>query len=299
MPARAPLRVWVVLAAGLLAISFSPILVRYASAAPGQALAVWRTVFAAVLLMPIAWGKARHEIRALTRRARVLIGLAGVMLGLHFIAWIESLYYTSVASASVLVTTSPLFIAVLGFVVLRERLTVRTMGAIGGAVVGAALIGLADAGDGVFPQAALGNGLALAGALLVAVYLLIGRAVRQHTNFLAYLFPLYATAALTTLVAALVRGVPLAQPWPILGLCLLMAVGPQLLGHGSFNYAVRYLPAALLGLLSLIEPIGASLLAFGLFGEVPRPLALVGMAIVLGAIALAFVRRRSGPPGDR
>ena len=146
MMSRTPLRVWVVLAAGLLAISWSPILVRYASAAPGQALAFWRTVFAALLLAPVAGLKARRAMRALTRRDLMLIGAAGVMLGLHFIAWIESLYYTSVASASVLVTTSPLFIAVLGFLVLRERLTVRTMAAIGGAVVGAALIGMADAG---------------------------------------------------------------------------------------------------------------------------------------------------------
>ena len=122
--------------------------------------------------------------------------------------------------------------------------------------------------------------------------------MRQHTAFLAYLFPLYAIAALTTLVAALIRGVPLMQPWPILALCLLMALGPQLVGHGSLNYAVRYLPAALLGLLSLMEPIGASLFAYGLFGEVPPLLALVGMGIVLGAVAVAFTGRRSGPPED-
>ena len=123
------------------------------------------------------------------------------------------------------------------------------------------------------------------------MYLLIGRAVRQRVDFLAYLLPLYAVAALTCLLVALVRGVALAQPPAILGLCLLMALGPQLLGHGSFNYAVRYLPAALLGLLSLTEPIVASLLALVLFGEQPAPLALAGMALVLASIAVVFGRR--------
>jgi drug/metabolite transporter (DMT)-like permease len=192
----------------------------------------------------------------------------------------------------VLVTTSPLFIAALGWVFLRERLSARTVLAIAAAVTGGVLIGLADARAGAFPRAALGNALALSAAVLFSVYLLIGRAVRQRTGFLAYLLPLYVVAALTCLGAALLRGVDLAQPLPVLGLCLLMALGPGLLGHGSFNYAVRYVPAALLGLLGLTEPVLASLLAFALFGERPPPLAVAGMAVVLLSVATVFVRRR-------
>lgn len=286
-----PLRVWLVLAAGLSVLGSSAILVRFASDAPGLALATWRTVFSVALVAPVALAKARPELRRLPRRDLALIAAAGVLLGLHFIAWITALYHTSVASASVLVTTSPLFIAALGYVFLRERLRVRTVFAIAAAVFGGALIGLADARAGAFPRAALGNGLALLAALLFSVYILIGRAVRQRADFLAYLLPLYVFAAVTCAAAALLRGVPLGQPWPILGLCLLMALGPQLLGHGAFNFAVRYLPAALLGLLSLTEPIVASLLALVLFGEAPPLLALAGMVLVLVSIALVFWRR--------
>lgn len=293
MKEHVPLRVWLVLTAGLAVLGTSAILIRFASDAPGLAVAVWRTVFAAVLLVPVGIVKARKEIRLLPRRDVLLIGLAGVLLGLHFIVWIESLYHTSVASASVLVTTSPLFIAIFGYLVLRERLRTRTVVAILVAVGGAALIGLAETRAGVFPNALWGNGLALSAALLFAVYILIGRAVRRRTAFLAYLLPLYLVAALTCLAVALVRGVPLAQPPSVLGLCLLMALGPQLLGHGAFNYAVRYLPAALLGLLSLTEPIGASLLALVLFGEIPTVLALVGMFVVMSAIAFVFARKHS------
>lgn len=289
----APLRVYLALGLGLVSFGTSAILVRFAAEAPGPAVAAWRTAFAVLLLAPVALPRIGPELRRLGRRDLALVLGAGVVLGLHFVLWIESLYHTSVASASVLVVMSPLFIAVLGWVVLRERLSARTLAAIVVGVAGAALIGLADAEAGAFPRAALGNALALGAALLVSVYLLIGRAVRQRISFLAYLFPLYAAAAATTLAAALASGVPLVQPWPVLGLCLLMALLPQLLGHGSYNYAVKYVPAALLGLLSLAEPVMASALALALFGEMPGPLALAGMALVLGSIAVVFGRRRA------
>ena len=288
---KTPRQATFALVAGLASLGLSAILIRYGTSAPALALAVWRTGFATILLAPFALPKIGPEVRQFTGRDWGLIVAAGVILGLHFIVWIESLYHTSVASASVLVTTSPLFIAVLGFIFLRERLSRRTVIAIIVAVAGAGLIGFGDASEGAFPNAVLGNGLALSASLLMAVYLLIGRAVRQHTSFLAYLFPLYATSAATTLVAALVRGTDLIQPWPILALCLAMAIFPQLVGHGSFNYAVKYFPAALLGLLSLSEPIVSSALALVLFSEVPGPLALVGMAVVLGAIAVVFAPR--------
>jgi drug/metabolite transporter (DMT)-like permease len=286
-----PRRAVLALVVGLVSLGLSPILVRYGTSAPGLALAVWRTVFAVVLLAPIALPRIGPEVRGFSRREWGLILTAGFFLGVHFIVWIESLYHTSVASASVLVTTSPLFIAVLGYVVLKERLARRTVVAIVVAVAGAVLIGLGDAEEASFPNATLGNTLALTASLLVAVYLLIGRAVRQHTSFLAYLFPLYATAALTILAIALLRGTPLAQPWPILALCLAMAVLPQLVGHGSFNYAVKYFPAALLGLLTLSEPVVATGLAYVLFGEVPGLLALIGIIVVLASIAVVFAPR--------
>ncbi|MFN3596700.1 MAG: DMT family transporter [Rubricoccaceae bacterium] len=275
---------------GLLAFGSSAILVRFASAAPGATLVVWRTAFVVLVLAPLAFARCRDEWRALGQRDWVLIGLSGSLLGVHFLAYVESLYLTSVASASVLVTLSPLFIAVLGFVVLGERLTRRTAAAVGAGVTGAAMIGLADAAEGAFANPALGNALALGAAFVVSVYLLIGRVVRQRVSFLAYFFPLNAFAAGVAALIALGRGAELAQPTPILLLCLAMALGPGLLGHGAFNYAVRFVPTAVLGLLTLAEPLLASALALVLFGEVPPPLALAGMGVVLASIATVFLR---------
>jgi drug/metabolite transporter (DMT)-like permease len=288
-----PPRIYVVLALGVVSFAFAPILVRWAGDVPGIAIAVWRTVTAAAVLVPAAVLRIGPEVRQFTRRDVVLILGAGVFLGLHFIAWIESLSHTTVASASVLVTTSPLILAVLGYLVLGERLSGTTVAAIGVAVGGAALIGWADAGTVVLGRGALvGNSLALGGAVLVSVYLLIGRVVRQKVSWLAYVTPLYAVAALTALGAAAVKGVPLlGYSWRFYALCAGLALGPQVLGHGSFNYAIQYVPAAIVGLLALLEPVGASALAYVFFDETPPPASVVGMIVVLAAVAVVVWRR--------
>ncbi len=286
--AAVPFRVYPILALGLLSFAISPILVRLVGdEAPGLAIAVWRTGIAVGLLAPAALrpiARLRYGLREL-----MLILLAGVFLGLHFVVWILSLFYTSVASASVLVCLSPVFLAALGFALLKERLSMPVVLAIGMAVLGAMLMSWGDhvqAFAGRKPL--LGNMLALSGALLVSLYLLIGRVVRQQTAWLPYVFLLYLAAALTALILALLLKTPLTgYSLRFYGLCALMALGPQILGHGAFNYSVKYLPAAWLGLLSLLEPVGASILAYVLFHEMPSPFSLLGMMLVLGAVGFA------------
>jgi len=296
---RIPRSVLLVMLAAMAVIGFAPILVRWAGEAPALAVVTWRTVFAVALLAPFAVRFAGPELRRLTMRDWVLALAAGIFLGLHFTAWTASIYHTSVASASVLVTSSPLFIAVLGWLVLRERLRPRTIAAIVTGVAGAALIGLGDATTEAFPRAALGNALALSAALLVSVYLLIGRAARRRMSLLAYLLPVYAGAAAVTVVVALLAGTPLYQPPYIIGLCFLLALGPQLVAHSAFNYAIRFLPAAVIGLATLAEPVVGTGLAYLFFAEVPSPMALGGITLVLGAIAITYARgqRKRLPQG--
>ncbi len=293
-------RVYGALGLGVLSFAFAPILVRWAGDVPGLSIAVWRTVTAAVVLLPPALVRIGPEVRQFTRRDIGLILGAGIFLGLHFIAWIESLYHTTVASASVLVTTSPLLLAVLGYLLLNERLRRTTVGAIGGSVAGAGLIGWADAGTVTLGQGALwGNSLAFGGAVLVSLYLLIGRVVRQKVSWLAYVTPLYGVAALTALTAAILKGVPLfGYSWTVYGLCVGLALGPQLLGHGAFNYALQHVPAAIVGLLALLEPVGASILAYLLFGEVPPATSILGMSLVMSGVAVVVWQRQARPAPD-
>ena len=292
--ARWPPRVVGALSLGVISFAFAPILVRWAGDVPGIAIATWRTVTAAAVLLPgLARPSVRKQLRQFAWRDGLFILAAGAFLGAHFILWIESLSHTTVASASVFVTSSPALVAVLGYLVLGERLSVGTVLALVAAMGGAVLLGWADAGAVTMGRGALwGNTLAFGAALLVSVYLLIGRVVRQDVSWWAYVPPLYAAAAASVLVAAWVQGTPLlGYSWRFYGLCVALALGPQVLGHGSFNYALQHLSAAIVGMLSLLEPVGASILAYLLFDEVPPALSIGGMVVVLAAVAVVVGRR--------
>ncbi len=297
MEERTPTHVWVILGFGLAAFASSAILIRYATSAPPLSVAFWRTMAGAVLLAPFALARSTGEIRALTRRDWLFIGGAAILLSAHFMTWITSLYFTTVASATVLVTTSPIFLAIFGFLILRERYRWPLYAAIGVGVVGAGLLAL-QGPTRLAPDPAFGNALALSAAVLMTLYLIVGRVVRQRLSFLTYVFPLY------TLIAIIIGVWAVATGQPLLGLdrnvyivCLFMALGPQLLGHGSFNYALRYVSTVKLGLLTLTEPIGAAIGAYFLFGEDPGLLGVIGMVIILVAVGLAvwFEQRRARP----
>lgn len=295
-----PAHIYAVLAVGVVSIASSAILVRFADEGPALAIASWRMVFSVLLLLPFAIRTVPRQIRAFTAREHLLVLISGVMLGLHFVAWIESLYLTSVASSTVLVTTSPIFLAIIGFFVLKERLPVRVVAAIAISLTGSVLIAVgdsvaADTMPGADPL--LGNMLALSAAMLVSVYLLIGRILRQRLSWLGYVFPLYLVAAITILLIAWARGTPIfGYSTTFYVLCLMMALFPQVLGHGSFNYAVKFVPAVILGILTLAEPVVASIAAYFLFAEVPFWMAMAGMVLVLMGVALAILRRRGYPP---
>lgn len=289
-----PLRVYIALGIGVISFAFAPILVRWVGDAPALAIAVWRTVTAAGVLLPgLVQVDVRAQLRQFTRRDVLLILVAGGFLGLHLIFWIESLSHTTVASASVFVTSSPIILAGLGYFVLGERLSVGTVIAIVVAVAGTALIGWADAGAVTLGRGALwGNSLAIGAALLVSVYLLIGRVVRQEVSWWAYVPPLYTAAAVTVVITAWVQGTPLlGYSWRFYGLCVALALGPQVLGHGSFNFALQYTTAAVVGMLTLLEPVGASVLAVLFFDEVPPLASVVGMCVVLAAVGVVVWRR--------
>ena len=290
-----PLRAWLALGIGLTAISTSVLFIRWATEAPGETVAVWRTVFGALLLVPVAATKAREEIQEMSWREWGLIVGSGLFLGLHFVTWINALYYTSVASASALVALSPLFLAILGFVLFRERLTGRELLSLFVAIAGVGALGWIDrsptAEAAVQPM--LGNGLALSAAGFLSVYLLIGRYVRQRRSWLAYVAPVYVVTALTTVVVAIVQGSPLlGWGWEIYALCLGMALVPHVLGHGSLNWSLKYLSATTAGLASLGVPVFASLWGALAFTEVPSTPALGAMVLILTALGLFVSARR-------
>jgi len=293
-PSRAPLRAYVLLGLGVLTVSTSAVMIRYAygEGVSSLAIAAWRLALAALLLLPIALLRSGAELRGLSRVQWGLALASGAFLGAHFASWIISLEYTSVASSVALVTTNPIWIALFSWLILRERLSLRLSLAIALALAGSAAIFLADEVSSAAPQPLLGNTLAVVGSLTVCGYLLIGRKLRSAMNLLPYISIVYGCAALCLMAAALVAGAKLSGYSPFAWAMLAgLALGPQLLGHSALNYALKHLPATVIAVAVLGEPIGSSLFAWLLFGEVIGPAKLAGMGLLLAGIFLAATAR--------
>ncbi len=278
---RPPARVLGLLGLGVVSVAFSSILIRIADAPP-LAVALYRNVVAAAILLPIAVVRHPDELRSLSRREWVTALVAGALLAAHFALWIPSLAYTTVAASTVLVTTQPVWVVLFGRI-LGERVSRRGLLGIGLALAGAVLI---SGGDfGVSARAAFGDLLALGGAVAAAGYFLAGRRLRQRVSLATYTGIAYSTTAAILAVAVAVSGTPfLGYEARVLGLFLLMALVPQIGGHTVFNYVLGHVETAVVAIAVTGEPVVATILALAFFGETPSWAALVGGALILGGI---------------
>jgi drug/metabolite transporter (DMT)-like permease len=292
------IKVYGLLAFGLTAIGFSPILVKFGSSESPYLIAAVRTSLAFLLLVPVHFTQRKNkESRVIPVKEHIYVALSGILLGLHLICWISSIYFTSIASASVLVTVHPIILILIErlFFSIRFKPTVWLGVLI--AFFGSILIGFSDFdADTTYENPLLGNSLAFLAAVIFAGYFLIGNRIRQKRNWFDYVFPVYGYAALTAVIALLlVEGMSVSLSVLVLLIGLGLAVGPQLAGHGSLNYAVKYISPTLLSTLILFEPAVSSFMAFLIFGEIPLPLSFVGMLIVVVGIALTWAKSKTSP----
>jgi len=284
------------LALGVIAVSFSAVLIREADAPP-LSIALYRNAIATLLLLPFALGRHRAELRALTPRQLLLALAAGAMLAAHFATWIPSLNYTTVAASVVLVTTQPVWTALGARLLYGERLRPRTLAGIAVALVGAVVITGGDVA--LSARAAFGDLLAIVGAITAAGYFLIGRNLRQELSLVPYVTVVYATCTLLLVPAVLISGSQAtgfpAKTWAMF---VLMALVPQIMGHTVFNYLLRFMDPTVVAIAIMGEPVGATLLAFAFYDEVPPWTVVVGGVIVLAGIYVAIAaqgRRRAVP----
>lgn len=287
------------LAVGVVAVSTAAILARVADA-PALALAWWRTAIAAVVLAPFA---VRTRVVP-GARERLLLAASGLLLGAHFSLWFASLEMTTVAASSVLVSLSPVVVGAGAAVVLREPPGRTTwmgllLSALGAMVIVADDLGAAANG----PRALLGDGLALVAALAMAGYLLLGRHARRTLPVSVYGMWTYGCAALALLTVSVATGTNLGTGWgpegtsgyrmttwlAIAGL----VVGPQLLGHTVFNLVLARVPATVVAVVIIAEPVGATVLAALLLGETPTGAFYAGTPLVLAGVLLAVRSNRS------
>ena len=267
---------------GVAGVSLSAVFVRW-STAPSLVLAFYRMAFSVLLLLPLAFAR-RGEFRALRRRELSLSLLSGAFLGVHFACYFESLRWTSIAAAVVLVDTEVLFVALASVLVLGKRLSRRAWTAVLLAFGGSVAVALADASGG---SALRGNLFALAGSLCMAVYTMLGAVCRRRLSTTVYTALVYTSAAGTVLAAALAGGQALAGWGPVNLLAGLgMAVFCTLLGHSVFSWGLKFLPPAFISTANLLEPVLASVWGLLLFDERPGPLVILGGGIILLGIAL-------------
>jgi drug/metabolite transporter (DMT)-like permease len=290
----------------ILAVSTASIFIRFAQmdGAPSLVIAALRLSFATLLLAPLAITRHRAELRNLTRTELSLGVASGLFLAVHFATWISSLEYTSVASSVVFVSTGPLWVALLSPMLLNERLSRAAIVGLGLALLGGTVIGLSDAcvwnaglqcpdlNQVMQGRAMWGNFLALAGAWAVTGYLIIGRKLRARMSLIPYILVVYGMAAIGLIIMMLGAGqLPFGYEAKTYVWIFLLAAIPQLIGHSTYNWALRYLPAAFVAVTTLGEPIGSAILAFLFLNETPTIAILVGGVLIL--LGIYFAARSS------
>ncbi len=275
---------------GVLAASTASIFIKLCDA-PALIIATYRMVLASLILLPYALCKKTG--RTWGRKEIGWLIASGLFLSLHFMFWIGSLKYTSVASSVVLVTTYPIFVGIGSRFFLKERMELYLVFGIILSVLGSGLISYGDMA--ISREALMGDGLALLGAIAVSGYFLVGRKMRKSHDLLSYIFPVYSAAGFLLVIFSLLSQKNFfGYSWTTYLLFLLLALIPQLIGHTTINWALKYLPASMVGVTYLGEPVGSSILAYFILNEELTSWKVFGGILILAGILIALKKKPQG-----
>ncbi len=273
------------LAVAVIAISTSGPLIA-ACTAPALAIAFWRTALGSGITS--VWVAFRHraEVRELDRAQWRLMALSGVLLGAHFATWVPSLRFTTVASSTALVATQPVWAALIAH---RRGVAITRIAWIGIALALLGALVLTGVDFALTPRALFGDALALAGAVLAALYVTVGEKVRATTSNPTYTMICYAVAAMGLLLLVLLGGVPLVgfslRDWLLI---LAVTLGAQLLGHSVVNKVLATTSATIVSLAILLEMPGSTAIAAAWLGQVPPPAIIPAVVLMFAGIAMVI-----------
>lgn len=277
-------KIILVLSLGLIALSFASILIKLIHA-PTMVIAAGRLTVASLVLTPFFWSKFPKIRLELQKVKWGLIFLSGLFLAMHFTLWIESLRHTSIPSSVVLVAMNPIFVAILSPIILREKITFRLGLAVVLGAIGAIIIASQGLNSLIMTK---GNLLALGGAVCAGGYMIVGRRIRPHISLISYIYIMYTTAAILLLLGVLLTGQHLfGYSWLVYLFIILLALGPQLIGHTSFNWALGYITAPVVAMTILGEPIGTTILSWAILAQPPTIREIIGGIIICIGIYLA------------
>lgn len=269
---------------GVVFVSFSSILIK-ASTAPALIISTYRLMLTVIIVAPSAIGRSMVEFKRLDRKSFLLCTLSGVFLAMHFATWITSIKFTSIASSAVLVNTHPVFIVVLSYLILNERVSRKGFLSISITIVGGIIISLGDRGLG--SNVLFGDTLAIMGAVFVSFYMIIGRSMRQKLSVTAYTFIVYLSCTITLLVLDMATKTPLfpytLYDWAIF---LALAIFCTILGHSIFNWSLQYVKPTFLSVAILGEPVFATIWAIFIFNEFPSFYNIFGSLTIIFGIYL-------------
>jgi drug/metabolite transporter (DMT)-like permease len=287
-------RLFLLLFVGISAASTASIFIKLCEA-PALIIAAYRMVFASLMLLPFA---CRQKVwKDWSKPGTGWLALSGLFLSLHFAFWIGSLQYTSVTSSVVLVSTHPIFVGIGSWLFLKENLGINLILGIGLSVLGSGLISFGDMS--ISGEALAGDGLALLGAIAVSGYFLVGRKMRRDQNLLSYIFPVYSTAGVVLVILACLFQNPFfGYKTSNYFLFFLLALIPQLISHTTFNWALRYIPASLVAITILGEPVGSTILAYFIFGEGLNLWKVFGGVSIFFGILVALWRNKPSEKGQ-
>ncbi len=292
-----PITAYFVIVLAIAATSSAAIFILYAlqESMPPLIIAGGRLLVATVALTPIALQRYRRHLKALSGQDRFLIAVSGICLAIHFTAWVSSLQFTTVLVSVVIVSTGPIWVAIMEVIFLRIRLSGLVVAGLLVALAGGVIIGLPLNGGASASQSATdlsdtltGAALALIGAITVSVYMLIGRVLRARLPVIPYVWLVYGVASICALAVIAATSTPVLGFRPQ-GYLIVLAMGliPQLLGHSSLNYLLEYFPAALVSMFTQLEPVGSAILALLLFGQLPPAQQIAGSVVIVMGVILA------------
>lgn len=292
---------YLLLAVAIASVSPSSIIGRLAGqddpAPSGLVISFYRLLFATLMLAPFAVWNARRERVHITRRDLVFLAGVGLMLAAHFAVWVTSLFYTSVASSAVLVTTESLWVPLGAAFLLREHIGPRVWVGVAVAFGGSLLLVLGDSeGFGGGTRALVGDALALAGAFAASLYFLAGRHVRQKMGLTTYATIVYGWATLFLFLFVVIRGDPFGGYTPkSYGWMFAFALVPMILGHTIINYVLRWIQPHVVSTSVLLEPVISAVLAVLVFDEHVGLLVYGGGLLILLGILLATTKAAAEP----